>query len=216
MTDRSFVLARAVGIWLTLVAVESIHGVLRRLFLEPRLGDLRARQVSVFTGAVLIALVFWLTLGWLRPQPAKRWWAFGLLWLALTLAFEIGVGRATGMSWDRIASDFDPRSGGLLALGMLVILVAPRLLAQRRGLLRDLSKYQPMCIGTHCYAVPRLIGFFSALSRVDDHESNHGAGDQPLQPTTDKPAPCHRRRNRHVNEGAQPDRDTRGQANKCP
>src|SRR5688500_2120098 len=33
------------GIWLTLVAVESIHGVMRRLFLEPQLGDLRARQV---------------------------------------------------------------------------------------------------------------------------------------------------------------------------
>ena len=137
MTDRSFVLPRALGIWLTLIAIESIHGVMRRLFLEPWLGDLRARQVSVFTGAVLIVLVFWFTLGWLRPQPVRRWWLFGLLWLALTLAFEIGVGRATGMSWDRIASDFDPRRGGLLAFGMVVILVAPRILAQRRGLLRD-------------------------------------------------------------------------------
>ena len=132
-----FPLARAFGIWLTLVAVESIHGVMRRLFLEPRLGDLRARQVSVFTGAVLIALVFWFTLKWLGPQPARRWWTFGLLWLALTLAFEVGLGRATGMSWDRIASDFDLRRGGLLAFGMLVILVAPRLLAQRRGLLEE-------------------------------------------------------------------------------
>jgi hypothetical protein len=72
MADGSLALARAVGIWLTLVAVESMHGVMRRLFLEPQLGDLRARQVSVFTGAVLIALVFWFTLGWLRPQPVRR------------------------------------------------------------------------------------------------------------------------------------------------
>jgi hypothetical protein len=43
MTDSSFALSRAVGIWLTLVAVESIHGVMRRLLLEPQLGDLRAR-----------------------------------------------------------------------------------------------------------------------------------------------------------------------------
>jgi hypothetical protein len=137
MAHRSFVLARAVGIWLTLITVESIHGVMRRIFLEPQLGDLRARQVSVFTGAALIALVFWFTLGWLRPQSVSRWWTLGLLWLALTLAFEIGLGRATGMSWDRIASDFDPRRGGLLAFGMLIIVVAPRLLAQRRGLIRD-------------------------------------------------------------------------------
>jgi len=137
MSGTSFPLARAVGIWLALVAVESIHGVMRRLLLEPQLGDLRARQVSVFTGSVLITLVFWLTLKSLGPQPVRRWWTFGLLWLALTLAFEIGLGRATGMSWDRIASDFDPRRGGLLAFGMLVILVAPRLLAQRCGLLTD-------------------------------------------------------------------------------
>ena len=137
MADSSFSLARAIGIWLTLIAVESIHGVMRRLFLEPKLGDLRARQVSVFTGAVLIMLVFWFTLKWLGPQPVRRWWTFGLLWLALTLVFESGLGRATGMSWDRILSDFDPSRGGLLALGMLVILVGPRLLAQRRALIQD-------------------------------------------------------------------------------
>jgi hypothetical protein len=133
--DRPFPLARALGIWLTLVAVESIHGVTRRLVLEPHVGDLRARQVSVFTGAVLIVLVFWFTLTWLGRQPPSRWWSAGVLWLGLTLAFELGLGRATGMSWDRIASDFDPRRGGLLAFGMIVILVAPRIVAQHRGVI---------------------------------------------------------------------------------
>ena len=71
----------------------------------------------------------------------RRWWKFGLFWLALT-GFEIGLGRATGMSWDRIASDFDPRRGGLLALGVLVILVAPRFVAQRRGLIQDGHRLQ--------------------------------------------------------------------------
>ena len=137
MADSSFALARAIGIWVTLIAVESIHGVMRRVLLEPQLGDLRARQISVLTGAVLITLVFWFTLKWLGPQPVRRWWTFGLLWLALTLAFEIGLGRAMGMSWDRVASDFDPRRGGLLAFGMLAILAGPRLLAPRRALIRD-------------------------------------------------------------------------------
>jgi hypothetical protein len=137
MAGSPFPFGRALGIWLTLVAVESIHGVIRRLLLEPWLGDLRARQVSVFTGAVLIVIVFWVTLRWLGSQSARRWWGFGLLWLALTLGFELALGRATGMPWDRIASDFDPRRGGLLAFGMLVILVAPPLLALNRGLVRE-------------------------------------------------------------------------------
>jgi hypothetical protein len=139
MAATPFRLARAVAIWLTLVGVESIHGLMRRLLLEPHFGDLPARQLSVFTGTVLIILVFWFTLKWLGPQPGWRWWEMGLLWLTLTLAFEIGLGRAAGMSRDRIASDFDPRRGGFLAFGMLVILVAPRVLAERLGLIRVIS-----------------------------------------------------------------------------
>lgn len=139
MADHRFPWSGSLRIWLTLVLVESGHGILRRLLLEPYLGDLRARQVSVFTGAALIVLVFWLTLKRLGPQPAHRWWTLGLFWLALTLVFEVGLGRAAGMSWDRITSDFDPRRGGLLSFGMLVILVAPRWIAAGRGLLRQPS-----------------------------------------------------------------------------
>jgi hypothetical protein len=139
MADTPFRLTRAVAIWLMLVAVESIHGLMRRLLLEPHFGDLPARQTSVLIGTVLIVLVFWFTLKWLGPQPRWRWWEMGLLWLTLTIAFEIGLGRAAGMSWDRIASDFDPRRGGFLAFGMLVIVVAPRVLAERLGLIRVIS-----------------------------------------------------------------------------
>ena len=134
MISPPFPWARALGIWLTLIVVESVHGVIRRLVVEPQLGDLPARQLSVFTGALLITFVFWFTLNWLGPQPRRRWWALGLLWLVLTLVFEIGLGRAAGASWNRIASDFDPSRGGLLAFGMLVLLVAPPGLAKRLGL----------------------------------------------------------------------------------
>jgi hypothetical protein len=132
-----FPLARALGIWLVLVATESVHGVLRRLVLEPQLGDVRARQVSVFSGAALVVLVYWLTIKWLGTRRGTRWWQLGFFWLALTLTFELTLGRATGASWDRITSDFDPRRGGLLVFGMLVIAVAPRILAARRGLIQD-------------------------------------------------------------------------------
>lgn len=135
MTNPHALFGRAFGIWLLLVLVESVHGFTRRLLIEPRLGDLRARQVGVLTGGLLIVLLFRLTLGWIGPQRSRRWWQLGAIWLGLTLAFEVGLGRAVGASWDRIASDFDPRRGGLLGFGMLVIAVAPRIVAGRRGLL---------------------------------------------------------------------------------
>ena len=140
MTGDTFPRSRALGIWVGLLFTESLHGIVRRLVLEPQLGDLRARQVSVLSGSVLIVLVVWLTIRWLGAHPPRRWWLLGVLWLVLTLAFEMALGRALGASWERIASDFDPRHGGFLGFGMLVIALAPRVLAARRGLIRQYDR----------------------------------------------------------------------------
>jgi hypothetical protein len=62
----------------------------------------------------------------------------GFLWLALMLMFEIAFGRFVfRASWQRLASDFDFRKGGLLSIGMAVLLVAPLLggKAARSGLI---------------------------------------------------------------------------------
>jgi hypothetical protein len=33
------------------------------------------------------------------------------------LGFELGLGRARGISWAHLASDYDPRQGGLMLFG---------------------------------------------------------------------------------------------------
>ena len=48
------VFGRALLFWLLLIAVEVLHGMLRRLLLVPMIGDLPARQVGVFVGSALI------------------------------------------------------------------------------------------------------------------------------------------------------------------
>ena len=46
----------------------------------------------------------------------------------LTVLFEIGVGRyALGLSWDRIAEDYDLTRGGLLGFGLLFMAATPTL-----------------------------------------------------------------------------------------
>jgi hypothetical protein len=47
-------LLRAFAVWLIIIGVETIHGVLRTLSIEPLLGDFSARQISVLTGSALI------------------------------------------------------------------------------------------------------------------------------------------------------------------
>jgi hypothetical protein len=116
---------RALTVWLVIVAAESVHGTLRRLLLEPMVGDLPARQISVFTGAVIIFVIAWMFARWLRLPSRPAALAVGGLWVALTLVFEIVLGRMLGLSWSRIWSDFDLVHGGLMPLGLLAMALTP-------------------------------------------------------------------------------------------
>ncbi len=118
-----------------LILTEAANGTFRRIVLDPRVGDVRARQIAVVTGSVLMLIVMWNVLDRLGRQTAARWWAVGGCWVLLTLGFELGVGRLVGVSWPRLWSDFDVTAGGFLGFGMLLILVAPRLIAGRRHLI---------------------------------------------------------------------------------
>ena len=127
------VFIRAFAVWLVVMAVESIHGIFRRLVLEPWVGDFPARQISVFTGSLLILIVTYLFIDWIRPTTRKQLTVTGVMWVLLTLSFEIGVGRfAFAYSWERVLSDFNIAKGGLLGIGVLIMGYAPRITASLR------------------------------------------------------------------------------------
>lgn len=136
-------MARAVAVWFVIIAAETIHGIARTLWLAPLVGDFRARQMAVFTGSAIFLAITAVFIRWIGPRTRRAALAIGGLWLALTLAFEIGLGRATGASWDRITEDYDPRRGGLLAIGMLVLVLAPLLAARLRGAPRSTQPAHP-------------------------------------------------------------------------
>ena len=87
------------------------------------------------TGCVLIFGIAWCSIRWLGLRSTRGLLALGGMWLALMLLFEIGLGRwVPGYPWTRILSDYDPRRGGLLSLGMLVLAFSPRIAARLRGI----------------------------------------------------------------------------------
>ena len=60
--------------------------------------------------------------------------AVGVLWLDLTLAFEILFGCfAVGASWERLAADYNVLEGGVLPFGMLVLTLSPLIAGKVRG-----------------------------------------------------------------------------------
>lgn len=50
----------------------------------------------------------------------------GGVWVALTVGFEIILGRyVMGLSWIRVLEDYNIRDGGLMVLGLLALYAAP-------------------------------------------------------------------------------------------
>lgn len=124
---------RVWAVWGLIVLVETLQGVLRQLWLVPWLGELPARQLGVVSGALLILLLTWATRRWLRLRTPAQQLQAGVLWLLLMLLFEFGLGTLLGYPPERLLADYDPRAGGYLGLGMLVLLLAPWLVGRCGG-----------------------------------------------------------------------------------
>lgn len=124
---------RALLVWMLIMLAETALGMAREIFVAPALGDLRARQLGVLSGSLLVLCIAWLTARWLGDGDRRTALMVGAFWVALTLLFEILLGRALGASWDRIISDFNPARGGFMMVGLAVMFFAPLLAARLRG-----------------------------------------------------------------------------------
>lgn len=127
-------LLRASAVWLIIIAAETAHGVLRTILLAPRVGDLPARQIGVPVGSLLVCGVAFLFIRWIAAGTNLRLLGVGLLWVVLTVLFEIGLGRLIlGLSWGRITEDYNVTRGGFLGFGLLIMGLSPLMAAKFRG-----------------------------------------------------------------------------------
>jgi hypothetical protein len=132
-------LLRAMAVWLVIMCFEFIHGVLRAMYLAPLVGDFQARQISVLLGSLLILMIAYLCVQWIRADTIGALLTVGLVWLALTVAFELSLGRfSLGLSWERMTSDYDVPHGGLLPFGLVVLALSPLIAAKLRGFKNNL------------------------------------------------------------------------------
>jgi len=130
-------LATSRSVWFVPIGTEVIHGTLRTMFLASKVGDVRARQIGVFTGSLLTLGTACLFIRWIGAQTARVLAGIGVIWVILTVAFEVSFGRIVlGSSWTRIRADHVPRQGGLLPLGLAARANSPLIAARIRHALR--------------------------------------------------------------------------------
>ena len=123
---------RAALVWMLIMLAETGHGIVREVFIAPVIGALRARQLGVLVGCIIIFIIAWLTARWMGAGTRRQQLSVGAFWVLLTLIFELALGRATGTSWSRILSDYNPTHGGLMLLGLAFMFITPWLTRRLR------------------------------------------------------------------------------------
>jgi len=134
MSHTAVLLARALVVWLILIAAEVLHGIARAIFLVPHVGQFRSNQIGVFTGSLIIFAIALVFIRWIGATRSSQLLGIGVLWVGLTLAFEILFGRfVVGASWERLLSDYNVLQGGLMPFGMIALVLSPWIAGKVRG-----------------------------------------------------------------------------------
>jgi len=126
---------RALFVWFGLLAIAFANGAVRELVIIPLLGEGPAHAVSVAILSLAIMIATWSTIAWIRPRSLADAWRIGLLWLALTLAFELLAGHYLFLTpWSRLLADYNLLRGRIWLVVLITTVAAPVIAARARGL----------------------------------------------------------------------------------
>jgi len=123
---------RATAAWLLILGLAILNGGLREVFLVPRIGSPAAQLVSgVILIGFIVAVSFLLVPRLGARSPGQRA-GIGVLWLALSVAFEFGFGLGVqGKSWPELLAAYTFQHGNIWPIVLLATLVAPPLFGGR-------------------------------------------------------------------------------------
>jgi hypothetical protein len=134
------IILKGIIVWLVFIVAESLNGTVRILWLVPSFGDIRAHQISFITGSFLVLTIATLFVRWLQAARVSQLLAVGVLWLLLTVAFEIVLGRfILAYSWEQISADYNVFKGGLMPIGLVLLTLSPLIAGKIRGVLTDIK-----------------------------------------------------------------------------
>jgi len=113
-------------LWIPLVFIAIINGAIRDFTYKGAMGELAAHQLSTLTGIILFGIYIWaIGFRW-KLDSARQAAAVGLLWLALTVAFEfLFFHYAAGHSWSVLLNAYNVCEGKVWVLVLIFVAVAP-------------------------------------------------------------------------------------------
>ena len=119
---------RLVLAWLAMLVVSVLNGAARDFGYGRDLDPLFAHQLSTLYGMTLIGVIIG-AYAWRWPFPsAAAAWRAGLLWLAMTVAFEfLFFHYVGGHPWAELLANYDLSAGRVWVLLLAWLAIAPDL-----------------------------------------------------------------------------------------
>ncbi len=125
---------RVVCLCLLLAAAETLHGIARTVFIVPRLGNRKARQLSLFSGTLLAFILCYFYVPGLGIHDQGTLLLLGLTLSLFMAGFDITIARLVMRSrWDAVWNDFHPAKGNWLIFGLLALLFIPWIVMRLKG-----------------------------------------------------------------------------------
>lgn len=129
-------MARGLLIWVLLMLVETVHGLLRGLWLARRVGADVAGLIGWPVAAALVLAITLLTIHWTGLATRSALLRLGAVWAILTVLFELAIGALRGLTLHELLAALNPLTG-TVAWSAALMLAAPLLAARLRELARD-------------------------------------------------------------------------------
>lgn len=126
-------MTRGLLIWLLIMLAETVHGVLRGLFLVPRMGEAGAERLGWPVAAVVVMAISLAAIRWIGLRRTGQLLRLGAAWALLTTVFEIVIGLLRGLDGPALLAAINPLTGSV-AWSAALMIVAPLLAARMRGL----------------------------------------------------------------------------------
>lgn len=126
-------MTRGLLIWLLIMLAETVHGVLRGLFLVPRMGEAVAERLGWPVAAVVVMAISLAAIRWIGLRRTGQLLRLGAAWALLTTVFEIVIGLLRGLDGPALLAAINPLTGSV-AWSAALMMVAPLLAARMRGL----------------------------------------------------------------------------------
>lgn len=123
-------LLRIVSLCVVLAGAETLHGIVRTVWVVPRIGKERALKLSAITGSALAFVICWLLVPPMQLQGAVAHGLLGLTLATFMAAFDLAIGRfVMHKPWHKLWPDFNPATGNYLLYGLLFLCVTPLLVS---------------------------------------------------------------------------------------